>query len=290
MNNATKDLEAGDAVAERDHAGHGSLNGTRHINGYENGSNAGGAPLQRVNTAGTTYLPAFGGEFQPGLYKPSFRKFGNPAPLGLCAFALTTFVLSLVNAGTRGVSQPNIVVGLAYAYGGLVQLLAGMWEMAVGNTFGATALSSYGGFWISYAIIETGGFGIASAYETSAAHTNDLNNALGFYLIGWFIFTFLMFMCTLKSTVAFSSLFFFLDITFLLLAIAHFQAHPDGTALTGTNTAAGVFGLITAFIAWWNAMAGLLETSNSFFQIPVAHFPWSETVKAQRTASMEKAD
>lgn len=82
-----------------------------------------------------------------------------------------------------------------------------------------------------------------------------------------------MFVCTLKSTVAFSSLFLFLDITFLLLAIAQFQA-TDGVALAGTNKAAGVFGLITAFIAWWNAMAGLLESSNSFFTIPVCqhHF------------------
>jgi len=71
---------------------------------------------------------AFGGEFQPGLYKGvENRKFGNPAPLGLCAFALTTFVLSLINVGARDLTAPNIVVALAFGYGGLVQLLAGMW-------------------------------------------------------------------------------------------------------------------------------------------------------------------
>ena len=85
-------------------------------------------PLAHVNTANSGRLPAFGGEFQPGLYKPvTDRKFANPAPLGLSAFALTTFVLSLVNMGTRGVAAPNIVVGIAFGYGGLVQLLAGMW-------------------------------------------------------------------------------------------------------------------------------------------------------------------
>lgn len=73
-------------------------------------------------------LPAFGGEFQPGLYKAiEGRKFANPAPLGLSAFALTTFVLSLINLGARNVGTPNIVVPLAFGYGGLVQLLAGMW-------------------------------------------------------------------------------------------------------------------------------------------------------------------
>lgn len=71
---------------------------------------------------------AFGGEFQPGLYKGvENRKFANPAPLGLSAFALTTFVLSLINLGTRGLHQNNIIISLAFGYGGLVQLLAGMW-------------------------------------------------------------------------------------------------------------------------------------------------------------------
>ena len=86
-------------------------------------------PLAHANTSsGGERLPAFGGEFQPGLYKQvKDRGIANPAPLGLCAFALTTFVLGLINMGTRGLSAPNIVVALAFGYGGLIQLLAGMW-------------------------------------------------------------------------------------------------------------------------------------------------------------------
>jgi uncharacterized protein len=85
-------------------------------------------PLAHMRTNESARLPAFGGEFQPGLYKGvENRKFGNPAPLGLSAFALTTFVLSLINLGTRNLKEPNIVVALAFGYGGLVQLLAGMW-------------------------------------------------------------------------------------------------------------------------------------------------------------------
>ena len=85
-------------------------------------------PLAHVNGSNAGLLPAFGGEFQPGLYRPvKERKMANPAPLGLCAFALTTFVLSLINMQTRHVAAPNIVVGLAFGYGGLVQLLSGMW-------------------------------------------------------------------------------------------------------------------------------------------------------------------
>jgi len=85
-------------------------------------------PMAHIHAGTDGRLPAFGGEFQPGLYKSvEARKFANPAPLGLCAFALTTFVLSAVNLNARGVTVPNIAVPLALGYGGLVQLLAGMW-------------------------------------------------------------------------------------------------------------------------------------------------------------------
>ena len=84
-------------------------------------------PLAHTGTA-TGREAAFGGEFQPGTFKSvAERKFANPAPLGLSAFALTTFVLSLINVGTRGIAEPNIVVASAFGYGGLIQLLAGMW-------------------------------------------------------------------------------------------------------------------------------------------------------------------
>ena len=221
----------------------------------------GGNPLAHAHTGQSARFPAFGGEFQPGLHRPTVgRKFANPAPLGLCAFALTTFVLSLINIGVRGVTEPNIIVGLAFAYGGLVQLLAGMWEMAVGNTFGATALSSYGGFWISFAIILTpGGFNIGAAY--AEAGPNAENYALGYYLAGWFIFTFLLLICTLKSTVAFFSLFLFLDIAFLMLSLAHLYADAEGNINLGLNHAGGYFGMFAAFMAWYNALAGMADSS-----------------------------
>jgi len=253
--------------------------------------NYGGNPLAHMNTGDSARLPAFGGEFQPGLYRSTeHRKFANPAPLGLSAFALTTFVLSLINIQVRDTVEPNIAVSLAFGYGGLVQLLAGMWEMAVGNTFGATALSSYGGFWIAYAIILTpGGFGIAASYATknattglaTTANVNDLNNALGFFLAGWFIFTFLLLICTLRSTVAFFMLFFTLDIAFLCLSIGHLTADSKGKVNLSAQKAGGYFGLFAAFLAWYNALAGIADSSNSFFVIPVAHFPWSE--KARET-------
>ncbi|KAK3711694.1 Meiotically up-regulated protein 86 protein [Vermiconidia calcicola] len=241
----------------------------------------GGNPLAHINTGESARLPAFGGEFQPGLYKidPN-RKFANPAPLGLCGFALTTFVLSLINLNTRGISEPNIVIGAAFAYGGLCQLLAGMWEMAVGNTFGATALSSYGGFWIGTAIILTpGGFEIIHELELNGPM--PFFYSFGFYLMGWFIFTFILLLCTLRSTVAFFLLFFTLDMAFLLLGIAYLLPF-EGAPQAGCLKAGGVFGLLAAFLAWYNALAGIADSSNSFFVVPVAHFPWSDKGRQER--------
>ena len=92
-------------------------------------------PLAHMRTDDLATLPAFGGEFQPGLYREvAGRKFANPAPLGLCGFALTTFILGCINVGVKDLyGIPNIVVGPAFAYGGLCQLLAGMWYVAPGT-------------------------------------------------------------------------------------------------------------------------------------------------------------
>ncbi|KAL4918975.1 acetate permease A [Aspergillus aurantiobrunneus] len=257
-------------------------NGNAPTTTEEHQSRFGYGPLSHVNTKEAVLRP-FGGEFQPGLYKSvESRKIANPAPLGLSAFALTTFVLSAINMGARDITQPNIVIALAFGYGGLVQLLAGMWEMAIGNTFGATALSSYGGFWISFAIVLTpGGFniehGLMEEYGDAMFY-----NSFGLFLMGWFIFTTIMLFCTLRSTVAFFLLFLFLDLAFLLLGVGYIQRDAAGAPNPPVIKAGGFFGLLAAFAAWYNALAGIADSSNSFFVIPVAHFPWSPTGRARR--------
>ena len=226
-------------------------------------------------------LPAFGGEMQPGLYKGvEQRRIANPAPLGLSAFALTTFVLSLLNLGTLGLAEPSIIISLGFGYGGLVQLLAGMWEMAAGNTFGATALSSYGGFWISFAILLTpGGFGIEATLK-DAEGARGLNYNIGLFLMGWFIFTFLLLLCTVKSTVGFFLLFFLLDLTFLMLGVAYLRNDGEKPHVA-CQRAGGAFGVVTAFVSWYNAYAGLADTTNAFIVIPAVYFPWTERGRKQ---------
>jgi len=277
---------------------------TNNNAGYLRGRGANNAydvpnPLAHIPAGDDARLPAFGGEFQPGLYRSvEARKFANPAPLGLSAFALTTFVLSCVNLRVRGVTAPNIAVPLALGYGGLVQLLAGMWEMAVGNTFGATALSSYGGFWIAYGIMLTPNWNIVGEggpyHPKNPAPSFDprmANSALGFFLTGWFIFTTILLLLTLRSTVMFFLLFFTLDLAFLMLACGDYATNNGALNAAETLTkAGGGFGMLAAFLAWYNAFAGIADSSNSFFLIPVFHFPWSEKGRESRIARTATRD
>jgi succinate-acetate transporter protein len=189
----------------------------------------------------------------------TFRTFGNPAPLGLFSLGGTLLVWSLVNVRTDHVTTPNIVVSLAFAFGGLIQLLAGMWEFAVGNTFGATVFSAYGGFWLSYAILYIPSSGILGSYTTS-----ELDDAYGFYLASWFIITFLIFIGSLRSNLILIIMFFTLTMMFMLLTIAQYH----GNVLKITK-AGGAFGIVTAFIAFYKGLANLLTPGAGFFSLPV---------------------
>src|SRR5260370_20313912 len=144
----------------------------------------------------------------------------NPGPLGLSAFALTTFVLSAANANL--IAAPNIVLGLALFYGGLVQLVAGIQEFRAGNTFGATAFCSYGGFWLPVFSTFTPAFGVLTPYKPAA-----LGPALGVFLLGWTIFTALMFLGSLRTNMATIVVFGLLTLTFLLLAVGQLAGPAD---------------------------------------------------------------
>lgn len=195
----------------------------------------------------------------------------NPAPLGLFGFAATTFMLSLFNIGARGISSPNGIIGMALAYGGTAQFIAGVWEFACGNTFGATAFCSYGAFWWSFAFTLIPWFGVSqSAASPNGVPSTELDSVLAIYLASWFVFTFIMLVASFRSSVGLVALFFFLDITFLLLFI-HYLVASGGNEVRSVQieTAGGAFGIITAAIAWYVGTAGLLTPDTSFFTLPV---------------------
>jgi len=179
-------------------------------------------------------------------------KIANPGPLGLFSFASTTFILSLYNLQTQNITHPNVVVGMAIFCGGLAQLLAGMWEFPKGNVFGATAFTSYGAFWMSYATILLPGSGVLAAFTDVA----ELESALGIYLIAWFMVTFFLLIVSLRKTVGLVVLFASLSITFLLLAIGTFASSLS------VAKAGGAVGVITAFVAYYIGLADLLAADN----------------------------
>src|SRR6185503_7387669 len=167
----------------------------------------------------------------------------NPGPLGLAAFALTTFVLSMFNAGLVSSAGEPIVFGLAFAYGGFAQLLAGMWEFRTGNTFGATAFTSFGAFWISFFVLVQ--------FLEPKIPAADAGNAIGLYLIAWGIFTFYMTIASLRTTAAISTVFVLLTATFIVLGIG---AANDSTTTTEIG---GWLGLATAAAAWYASSAAV---------------------------------
>ncbi|KAJ7438120.1 Gpr1 family protein [Mycena galericulata] len=183
----------------------------------------------------------------------------NPAALGLFSFASTTFILSFYNVSIRGITAPNVVVGMALFTGGLAQLLAGMWEFPRGNTFGATAFTSYGAFWLSYAAILIPGSGIGAAYEDKNGVLNgvEFNNAIGIYLMSWMIITILLLIASLRKSIAFVLLFSFLAVTFALLGAGAMSG------VAHVTTAGGAFGIVTAFIAYYIGLSDLLAAERA---------------------------
>jgi succinate-acetate transporter protein len=179
----------------------------------------------------------------------------DPAPLGLAAFALTTFVLSMFNAGLVNRAGEPVVYALAFAYGGLAQLLAGMWEFRNGNTFGAVAFSSFGAFWLSFfAYVQ---FFARDVPASAAGH------AVGLYLIAWGIFTLYMFVASLRTTAAVALVFLLLTLTFFALGIGNAGAHTNVVKLGGW------LGIVTAAAAWYASFAVVTNSTFGRTVLPV---------------------
>ena len=165
----------------------------------------------------------------------------DPGPLGLAAFALTTFMLSTFNAGLLPKSAEVAVLGVALFYGGIAQLFAGMWEFVKGNTFGALAFSSYGAFWMSF------WYFVAHSGLSKA----DAPQGVGIFLLAWTIFTLYMTLVTHRISGLLFTLFSVLLVTFVFLTIGAFASAPAITHI------GGYLGLVTAFVAWYGSFAGV---------------------------------
>ncbi|HVB48900.1 MAG TPA: acetate uptake transporter [Burkholderiales bacterium] len=175
--------------------------------------------------------------------------FANPAPLGLVGFGLTTVMLSLVNAGVLPQGGEQVVLPLAFAYGGLVQMIAGILEFRTGNTFGTTAFLSYGAFWWWFALLILGaGHGVLDLSKSGGT--------VGVALLAWGVFTLYMWIPTFKLSKALWWVFLTLWVTFLLL---------------GLGALLGVHGL-SLLGGWLGLICGLLAMYTSFGLVTNATF------------------
>lgn len=180
---------------------------------------------------------------QPDEVATPVSAIADPGPLGLAAFALTTFLLSAKNAGLT--DGTNAWLGYALVYGGLCQLLAGMWEFRARNVFGATAFASYGSFWI--------GLGLYNRLVATQATPAQIDNDLGWILVGFAIFTAYMLLASTQTNRALCLAFLGVEVTLLLLAVGHFSA------TVSLVHAGGYVGVATAAVAWYVSAAGVVN-------------------------------
>jgi succinate-acetate transporter protein len=185
----------------------------------------------------------------------------DPGPLGLGGFALTTFVLSVFNANIISNKGLEVVVlPIALFYGGIAQLLAGMWEFKKANTFGALAFTSYGAFWISLAAyLKFTVPGLLASPATKA----DAHTATGLFLLAWTIFTAYMLIAALRVNGALVIVFAVLIVTFILLAWGAFASNTSITKI------GGYLGIVTAFLAWYASAAGVINSTWKRVVLPV---------------------
>ena len=191
---------------------------------------------------------------------PTVAAIANPAALGLGGFALTTFVLSTHNAGWA----PDLTwVGLASFYGGLAQFTAGMWEFKTGNTFGATAFSTYGAFWASLATFIV----LVLAGKVPAG---DIDNDLGWFLLSFAIFNTYMLFWSARTSMSVFLVFLTLEITEIILFIGFFNSGNKGIIQLG-----GYMGIITAIVAWYASAAVVANSLRVKPILPVGKPIWS---------------
>ncbi|KXN84004.1 hypothetical protein AN958_00583 [Leucoagaricus sp. SymC.cos] len=178
------------------------------------------------------------------------------------AFAITVFLWSFYMVGTRSVNADTAIIGMGLFVGGLAQFMAGMWEFPRGNVYGSAFFTLYGAFWISYAtsLLVLG----VNSFNSESPQEKD---AIGLYLMIWFIVTFFFFLGVVRSNIAFTALTFFWGLSYLMLSIS-FWSTSHGQ---GLRDAGGAFGFVTAVIALYIGLSQMHGSEYSLFKMPLGN-------------------
>lgn len=197
------------------------------------------------------------------------RSLANPAPLGLAGFAMTTWLLSMINAGWYPATGMALVLAMAAAFGGAAQFAAGLCELPRGNTFGFVAFCGYGAFWWSFAL-----------FVAVFPHPAVPAGMVGWYLAVWGVFTLFMWFATFAANRVVQTVFCLLWITFFLLAAGEWT----GSALV--HMAGGYTGLLTAIAALYLAAAEVLSESAGQDVLPIGRVERAPTVRVVPTVAV----
>jgi succinate-acetate transporter protein len=221
--------------------------------------------INEVPISKKEFTEAFGGAFEVGPREKTKEliEYANPVPAGLGAFSASAISLGLVQMHARHVHAANTLLGAFLTTSGLGEIIVGILCFVIGNTWAACTFLMFGGFWSSYAFVLMNVGGIAESYAT----TDEYAQSVAIFFLPWAIFSFCLWLCTLRSTLALSTLMFFIWFFVFLFTIAQFIGSVK------LFKAGGFFAILAGVLGFYNMFAGLADRTNSYFVIKPIPLP-----------------
>jgi succinate-acetate transporter protein len=203
-------------------------------------------------------------------------------------YSFMSFSSSLPNSNAFGnVGPAQAVFGMAVFFGGAAQFIAGLLQFRVGNTFGCTLHCSYGAFWLAYAMFLIPSLGIEAAYN---GDTRAYSVHLGIFNILWSLLTWLFFIAALRTNITILGVLFSLAMAFFLLAVANFIETTHTTSAVRVNRAGAAFAIISAILALYAGISGLMVEDTTPVRFPLGELPLRRSSSTEKHADKERVN
>lgn len=227
--------------------------------------------INNVPISKSEFTQAFGGTFEIGPRKKTreLREFANPVPAGLGAFCASAISLGLVQMHARHVTAANALLGAFLTTSGLGEIIVGVLCFIIGNTWACCTFLMFGGFWSSYAFVLMDVGGISSSYETP----EEYGQAIAIFFLPWALFSFFLWICTWKSTLALTTLMFLIWFFVFLFTIAQFISSVK------LFKAGGFFAVLAGVVGFYNMVAGMADKTNAYFTLKPILLPNQATAE-----------